>query len=137
MATTEDRRLIELTSQQNDQHFQVGDIYLGRVNKIAPALNACFVDIGSEKDAFLHFQDLGLVFKEFNQYLQELISGKRKSASIENISLSPTSDKNGKIEGILQRGQVILVQVTKEPIGTKGPRISTDISLAGRYCVLL
>ncbi|MFM8493605.1 MAG: Rne/Rng family ribonuclease [Bacteroidota bacterium] len=137
MATTEDRRLIELTSQQNDQHFQVGDIYLGRVNKIAPALNASFVDIGSEKDAFLHFQDLGLVFKEFNQYVQELISGKRKSASIENIGLSPTSDKNGKIEGILQRGQVILVQVTKEPIGTKGPRISTDISLAGRYCVLL
>ncbi|MBM3918086.1 MAG: Rne/Rng family ribonuclease [Sphingomonadales bacterium] len=137
IATTEDRRLIELTSQQNDQHFQVGDIYLGKVNKIAPALNACFVDIGSEKDAFLHFQDLGLVFKEFNQYVQEFITGKRKYASLENLSLNPTFDKKGKIDAILQRSQIILVQVTKEPIGTKGPRISTDISLAGRYCVLL
>lgn len=137
MATTEDRRLVEFSSQQNDQQFQVGDIYLGRVSKIASALNACFVDIGSEKDAFLHFQDLGLVFKEFNQYTQDLIAGKRKTATLENITLNPTSDKNGKIDDILQRGQVVLVQVIKEPIGTKGPRISADISLAGRYCVLL
>jgi ribonuclease G len=137
IALLEDKYLVEIHTEKKDNNFSVGDIYLGRVKKVIPGLNAAFVDIGYEKDAFLHYLDLGPNILSLNKYSKGIIGGEAIEAGLGNFKVEPVIEKAGKIATILNNKQVILVQVTKEPISTKGPRISSDISLAGRYIVLV
>ncbi|MEI7594247.1 MAG: Rne/Rng family ribonuclease [Bacteroidota bacterium] len=136
IALLEEKRLVELHVEKNDNNFSVGDIYLGRVKKIIPGLNAAFVDVGYEKDAFLHYLDLGPQIKSLNKYVKN-IQSKKTYSSIEELENESDIEKSGKIASVLTANQNIVVQIAKEPISTKGPRISTEISLAGRYLVLI
>lgn len=135
IALMEDKKLVEIHREKSSDQFSVGDIYLGKVKKIMPGLNAAFVDIGSEKDSFLHYLDLGTNVKTLNAFVTAAIEHKKQS--IANFPAEPEIEKSGKIGNVLTSGQQILVQIAKEPISTKGPRVSTEISLAGRYLVLV
>jgi ribonuclease G len=137
IALLEDKQLVELNKEKSNVQFSVGDIYLGKVKKIMPGLNAAFVDVGYEKDAFLHYLDLGPQFRSFNKFLQIAQSKKGKILPIPKLKLEAEIDKEGKITSILNPGQTVLVQIAKEPISTKGPRLSSEISIAGRNIVLL
>ncbi|MCT4664962.1 MAG: Rne/Rng family ribonuclease [Flavobacteriales bacterium] len=138
IALLHNRRLIELHKETpGENNFTVGDIYLGRVKRIMPALNAAFVDVGYEKDAFLHYHDLGPQVKSLNKFVKRSMAGKQSRWMLSGFDTQDEIDKNGQIGDVLESGQTIAVQVTKEPISTKGPRISTEISIAGRYIVLL
>jgi len=137
IALLENKQLVELNKEKSNVQFSVGDIYLGKVKKIMPGLNATFVDVGYEKDAFLHYLDLGPQFQSLNKYLQAAISKKGKQIPLSKVRLESEIDKNGKIGNILSNGQPILVQIAKEPISTKGPRLSSEISIAGRNIVLM
>ncbi len=136
-ALVEDKRLIELTREKIGTKFTVGDIYLGKVKKIMPGLNATFVDVGHEKDAFLHYLDMGPQFSTLNKFVQNITSRKGKVLSTTKIQPEPDINKHGKISQLLKAGQNILVQVAKEPISTKGPRLTSELSIAGRYMVLV
>lgn len=135
IALLEDKRLVELQQEKLSEQFSVGNIYLGKVRKIMPGLNAAFVNIGCEKDAFLHYLDIGPNTPTFNEYLKSVLSGGKRSLA--SVKRQPQLEKVGKIGDVLSPGQTILVQIAKECISTKGPRITTDISLAGRYSVLV
>src|SRR5277367_5402260 len=134
-AVLNDHKLVELIRQPNDARFSVGDIYLGKVCKIAGSLNAAFIDVGYEKDAFLHYFDLGPQFSSLNNYTQGVINGKLNHSSLMYFKMLPDINKNAKISELLTNGQNILVQIAKEPISTKGPRITSQISLAGRFLI--
>ncbi len=135
VALLEDKKLVEIHSEKASMQFSVGDIYLGKVRKIMPGLNAAFVDVGSEKDAFLHYLDLGVNARTINAFVSQAITtGKRSISRVQYLEEVP---KNGKISDVITSGQQIMVQVAKEPISTKGPRITTEISFAGRYLVLV
>lgn len=135
VALLEDKKLVEIHKEKSSAQFSVGDIYLGKVRKIMPGLNAAFVDVGSEKDAFLHYLDLGLHARTVNAFVSQAIStGKRSISRVQYLDEVP---KNGKITDVITCGQQIMVQVAKEPISTKGPRITTEISFVGRYLVLV
>ena len=136
IALCEDKVLVELNKEQCQTGFAVGDIYLGRVRKIMPGLNAAFVNIGHEKDAFIHYLDLGTQFPSLQKMVESQQPGKQ-GLRTETMKLEPALDKNGKISSYLQVGQSIMVQVAKEAISTKGPRLTSDISLAGRNVVLV
>jgi ribonuclease G len=137
IALIEDKRLVELTREKSGTKFTVGDIYLGKVKKIMPGLNATFVDVGYEKDAFLHYLDMGPQFATLNKYVQNVISRKGKVISTTKMNPEPDINKNGKISHLLKTGQNIMVQIAKEPISTKGPRLTSELSIAGRYMVLV
>ncbi len=137
IAFLEDKNLVELQKEARNISFSVGDIYLGKVKKIMPGLNAAFVDVGYEKDAFLHYLDLGPHFNSLNKFITQGAEGKKKTNSISKIPLEKELNKEGLISDILKPGQEILVQITKEPISTKGPRLTSEISLAGRNLVLI
>ncbi|HNZ72620.1 MAG TPA: ribonuclease E/G, partial [Prolixibacteraceae bacterium] len=137
IALIEDKHLVELTREKSGAKFAVGDIYLGKVKKIMPGLNAAFVDVGFEKDAFLHYLDMGPQFATLNKFVQNATSRKGKVNAMNKIHLDPDIDKNGKIVNLLKPGQIILVQVAKEPISTKGPRLTSELSIAGRNMVLV
>lgn len=130
-------RLVELHKDKNDSKFNVGDIFIAKVKKTLSSLNASFVDVGSERDAFLHYHDLGPQFLSLSKFLKQLRSGKKIDYTLKNFRFEKDIDKNGKIDDILKAKQNLLVQVVKEPISTKGPRISTELSIAGRYLVLV
>ena len=132
-----DKRLAELNREKNNIKFSVGDIYIGRVKKIMAGLNAAFVDIGYEKDAFLHYLDLGPQFNSLDKYLTKKLEGKLPDPSLDSFKLLPDIEKTGKITETLKSGQEVIVQIAKEPISTKGPRLASEISLAGRSLVLL
>ena len=136
IALLEDKRLVELKKEKSNIQFTVGDIYLGRVKKIMPGLNAVFVDVGYEKDAFLHYHDLGPQFKTLNKFLN---IARNKKGVVALHKLKPENDinKNGTISDVLTTGQEVLVQIAKEPISTKGPRLTSELSLAGRNLVLM
>ena len=136
IALCEDKVLVELNKEQSQTGFSVGDIYLGKVRKIMPGLNAAFVNIGHEKDAFIHYLDLGSQFLSLERVVNSRQPGKR-GLKVESMKLEPNIDKDGKLENYLQVGQTIMVQVAKEAISTKGPRLTADISLAGRNVVLV
>ncbi len=136
IALCEDKVLVELNKEQCQSGFAVGDIYLGKVRKIMPGLNAAFVNVGHEKDAFIHFLDLGIQFESLNKLVSSHQPGKR-GLRVENMKLAEPVGRGGKISSHLQVGQEIMVQVAKEAISTKGPRLTADISLAGRNVVLL
>ncbi|MCG3166842.1 MAG: Ribonuclease G [Bacteroidia bacterium] len=137
IALLKDKQLVELHKQRSSNNFSVGDIYLGKVKKIMPGLNAAFVNIGYEKDAFLHYLDLGPQINSFIKFTQQVQSGKQNASRLDYVRPEKDINKGGKIDEVVKSGQQILVQVAKEPISTKGPRITSEISIAGRYIVLL
>ena len=136
IAILQDGKLVELHKEKTNNNFSVGDIYLGKVRKIMPGLNATFVNVGYEKDAFLHYLDLGAKFNSFAKFTKGVAGGKINSSSLD-IEFEPEIEKTGKIEKTLKSSDQILVQIAKEPISTKGPRLSSEISIAGRYLVLV
>lgn len=137
IALLEEKVLVELNQDKSNPNHMVGDVYLGRVKKIMPGLNAAFIDVGYEKDAFLHYLDLGTNVRTVNTFIKRCITEHNTDTSIENVKFEPEIEKNDKISHVLTSGQSILVQIAKEPISTKGPRVSTEISFAGRYLVLV
>ena len=137
IALTEDKVLVEFQKEGREASFSVGNMYLGRVKKIMPGLNACFVDVGSSKEAFLHYQDLGSHYNCYHKYVKQVISDKKKLAPYTKAVGQPELPKDGSISNVLQTGQEIVVQVVKEPISTKGPRLTADLSFAGRFLVLV
>lgn len=137
IALLEDKVLVELHKEKSNQSFQVGDIYLGKVHKIMPGLNAAFVDVGYEKDAFLHYLDLGPQVRSLSKYTKLALAGKSVKIPIEQFIAEEDIEKTGKITQVLKVNQSVLVQIEKEPISSKGPRISSEISLAGRFLVLV
>ncbi len=138
IALTEDDRLQEVSREKRDQdNFSVGNIYYGRVKKVMPALNAVFVDVGHEKEAFLHYLDLGSQFRTLQSYVTKAVSDRRRIPLINKTPRQPEVGKEGQIADVLKVGDPILVQVSKEPINTKGPRLTAEISIAGRNIVLI
>ena len=137
IALLEDKSLVELQSEGRNISFSVGNMYLGRIKKLMPGLNACFVDVGYEKDAFLHYLDLGPQFNSLEKFIKQTLSDKKKLTSISKATLLPDLDKDGTVSNTLKVGQEVVVQIVKEPISTKGPRLTSEISFAGRYLVLI
>ncbi len=136
IALLEDKRLVELQREGTNDQFAVGDLYLGKITKVVPGLNAAFVNVGFEKDAFLHYTDLGPTIRSLMKFTRSAIAGNRKTPMLEGFKFEPEILKGGKIKEVLQSRQSILVQIMKEPISTKGPRLSCELSIAGRYLVL-
>ena len=136
IALLEDKRLVEFQREGRSEHFSVGNIYLAKVRKLMPGLNACFVNVGYERDAFLHYLDLGTRYKTQEKFLQMLGDG-RRNISLDKVSKQPEIEKEGTIQSTLKVGQEILVQIVKEPISTKGPRLTSELSFAGRFLVLI
>lgn len=137
IALCQNKRLIEYHFDETEHQFSVGDIYFGTVKKVVSGLNAAFIDIGYEKDAFLHYHDLSPNIQSLNRFTKDVIAKRPVSLKLKNFQLDPQIDKLGKIVDVLSKNQPILVQVVKEPISSKGPRLSCDISIAGRYIVLV
>ncbi|MCH5177998.1 MAG: Rne/Rng family ribonuclease [Prevotellaceae bacterium] len=137
IALLEDQRLVEFQREDQDSKYAVGNIYAARVKKIMPALNACFVEVGHEREAFLHYQDLGAQFLSLEKYVKQVVSDRRHLAPMDKVKRQPDLPKVGEIQNVLELGQEILVQITKEPISTKGPRLTGEISFPGRYLVLI
>ncbi|HRP52558.1 MAG TPA: Rne/Rng family ribonuclease [Fluviicola sp.] len=137
LALLRDGKLIELHEEQGGTDFAVGDIYLGKVRKVVPSLNAAFVDVGYDKDAFLHYLDLGAQFQSLDKFTKDTLHGKQNVADLLYFKSEKDIPKDGKITDILSSSAPILVQVAKEPISSKGPRLSAEITLAGRYLVLV
>lgn len=138
IALTEEGRLVSLQKESRDITYAVGDIYLAKVKKLMPGLNAAFVNVGYEKDAFLHYLDLGSQFSSYSSFLTKALDRKeRKTPSLSDMQLLPDIDKHGSIADVLAPGQELLVQIVKEPISSKGPRLTTEITLTGRYMVLI
>lgn len=137
IALLKDKKLIELQKEPKNIKYAVGDIYLGKVRKVLPGLNAAFVDVGYEKDAFLHYLDLGPQFSSLNNFVQNTRKGKEKTANLLYFKGEPDIPKEGSISNLITVGQEVLVQVAKEPISTKGPRIGSEISIPGRHIVLV
>ena len=135
VAVLEDKKLMEIHREKSSMQFSVGDIYLGKVKKIMPGLNAAFVDVGSDKEAFLHYLDLGVNARTVNAFVSQAVTtGKRSISRVQYLDEVP---KNGRISDVITSGQQLMVQVAKEPISTKGPRVTTEVSFAGRYLVLV
>ena len=137
LALLEDKQLIELNKEKRNVKFSVGDVYLGKVKKIMPGLNAAFINVGYERDAFLHYLDLGAQFRTQHKYYQTALQKQGKVPPVHKFKPEPDIDKDGKITDVLVTGQTVIVQITKEPISTKGPRLASEISLAGRNLVLM
>ena len=137
IALLEDGRLVSLQKESRNLAYAVGDIYVAKVKKLMPGLNAAFVNVGYEKDAFLHYLDLGPHFSSYSAFLEQLF-GDRKAPlpQVQKMKLLPDIDKHGTISDQLQSGRELMVQIVKEPISSKGPRLTTEISFTGRYLVL-
>ncbi len=137
IALLEDKKLVEYQNEPRSASFSVGNIYIAKVKKLMPGLNACFVDVGFERDAFLHYLDLGSQFNSYAKYLKQVGSDRKKLYPISKASRQPDLKKDGSIATTLTSGQEVLVQIVKEPISTKGPRLTGELSFAGRYLVLI
>ena len=137
IALLEDSRLVSMQKESRNASYAVGDIYLAKVKKIMPGLNASFVNVGHEKEAFLHYLDLGSHFSSYHAFVKQLLDDKKHLPSISKMKLLPDIDKHGTIGEVLQPGSELLVQIVKEPISTKGPRLTTEITFTGRYLVLI
>lgn len=136
IALLEDKKLVELHSEKTDARFAVGDLYLGKVKKLIPGLNAAFVDVGHEKDAFLHYTDLSPYARSLLKFTQQAINDKTEGFDFSSFENEPEIIKTGKINDVLNGKPNILVQILKEPIAAKGPRLSCEVSLPGRFVVL-
>jgi ribonuclease G len=137
LALLKDGKLVELHEEKGNTDFTVGDIYLGKVRKVVPSLNACFVDVGYDKDAFLHYLDLGPQFQSMARFTKDTIEKRQNSSKLQYFKALEDIPKDGKITEAVSHTQQILVQVAKEPISSKGPRLSSEITLAGRFIVLV
>ena len=137
IALLEDGKLFELHEEQDSNEFTVGDLFLGRVKKLAPNLNAAFVNIGYDKDAFLHYQDLGPDFLSYQKFIKDTFAKRHNTPSLKSFEIQKEINKNGTVDKVVAKDDNVLIQITKEPISTKGPRISTQISLTGRFLVLI
>jgi ribonuclease G len=137
IALLEDKKLVELHNEKADASFAVGDLYLGKVKKLIPGLNAAFVDVGFEKDAFLHYTDLSPYARSLIKFTQQAMADKSPEGfDFSKFEIEPEIVKTGKINEVLGQRPNILVQILKEPIAAKGPRLSCEISLPGRFVVL-
>jgi ribonuclease G len=137
IALLEDKKLVELHNEKTDANFAVGDLYLGKVKKIIPGLNAAFVDVGFEKDAFLHYSDLSPYAKSIIKYTQAAMSDKSEHGfDFARFQSEPEIIKTGKINEVLNGKPNVLVKILKEPIAAKGPRLSCELSLPGRFVVV-
>ena len=137
IAVLEDKNLVELQKEARNVSFAVGDIYLGKVKKLMPGLNAAFIDVGYKKDAFLHYLDIGPNFNTQQKFIKQALGESKKIPSVPKMQILPEIEKDGSISDILKVGQEVLVQIAKEPISTKGPRLTSELSFAGRYIVLI
>ena len=137
IALLEDKRLVEYQSEPREVSFSVGNVYAAKVKKLMPGLNACFVDVGFERDAFLHYLDLGSQFDSYAKYLKQVQSDRKKLYPFAKASRLPDLKKDGSVQTTLTSGQEVLVQIVKEPISTKGPRLTCELSFAGRYLILI
>lgn len=137
IALLEDKSLVEYQDEPRTASFSVGNIYVAKVKKLMPGLNACFVDVGFERDAFLHYLDLGTQFSSYEKYLKQVQSDRKKLFPFNKATRLPDLKKDGSVQNTLKVGQEVLVQIVKEPISTKGPRLTCDLSFAGRYMVLI
>lgn len=135
-ALLEDGRLVSLQKEARNIQYAVGDIYLAKVKKLMPGLNAAFVNVGYEKDAFLHYLDLGAHFATYAEFLKQLFADRKRLPKLSQFKPLPDIDKHGSVSDALVPGQELLVQIVKEPISSKGPRLTTEISFTGRYLVL-
>lgn len=129
--------LTELHKEKGSDDFTVGDVYLGKVRRVVPSLNAAFVDVGYDKDAFLHYLDLGQQFASLNKFTKRTLKGELRANMLAEGELEADIEKEGKIKEVLSGGMNILVQIAKEPISSKGPRLCSELTLAGRYLVLV
>ena len=137
IAVLEDKNLVELQKEVRDDSYSVGNIYLAKVKKLMPGLNAAFIDVGYKKDAFLHYLDLGPNFNSQQKFLRLILNDPKKKQEIGKAQILPEINKDGAISEVLKIGQEILVQIAKEPISTKGPRLTAELSFAGRYLVVI
>ena len=137
IALLEDKRLVEYQNEPRSANFSVGNIYIAKVKKLMPGLNACFVDVGYERDAFLHYLDLGTQFNSYAKYLKQVQSDRKRLYPFDKATRLPELQKDGSIQQTLSAGQEVLVQIVKEPISTKGPRLTGELSFAGRFLVLI
>lgn len=137
IAYLEDRRVVELHHEKTNKLFSVGDIFLGRVKKIVPGLNAAFIEVGHPKDAFLHYLDLGPQVRTLQAYVKSVQSSENNIRPLGKVKFLPEIKKDGKMASVFKGGQPILVQVEKEAISTKGPRLTCEISLPGQYIILV
>ncbi|MBK9256554.1 MAG: Rne/Rng family ribonuclease [Saprospiraceae bacterium] len=136
IALIENGKLVELHRQKSNSSSTVGDIFLGSIKKLMPGLNASFMDIGHRKDAFLHYTDLGPQINSLIKYTNQVMKGQYNSPLLESFELEPDNPKTGKVDQVFDKNTHVLVQVLKEPISTKGPRLSCELTLPGRYVVL-
>lgn len=136
IALVENKILVELQQEQSENNFSVGDIFVGKIKKLSPTLNAAFVDIGHERDAFLHYTDLSPQALSVAKYAKQGLTQKLNTHLLADFEPEKDIIKTGKITEVLSKNDSILVQIVKEPISTKGHRISCELSLAGRYLVL-
>jgi ribonuclease G len=136
-ALLKDGKLIELHKDEDSNDFSVGDVFIAKIRKAVPGLNAAFVNVGYEKDAFLHYHDLGPKISTLLKFTKRVSTGKLNDFSLKDYPFEKDIDKDGKINDVLKSNQSMLVQIVKEPISTKGPRISSELSIAGRYIVLV
>lgn len=137
IALLEDKKLVELHNEKADANFAVGDLYLGKVKKLIPGLNAAFVDVGFEKDAFLHYTDLSPYVKSILKFTNISINDHTEGGfDFGRFPVEPEIVKTGKIAEVLSGRPNVLVQILKEPIAAKGPRLSCELSLPGRFVVI-
>ena len=137
IALLEESRLVSLQKESRDASFAVGNLYIAKVKKLMPGLNAAFVNVGYEKDAFLHYLDLGSQFNTYAQFIKSLLDDQKHIPNISKFKPLPDIDKHGTITDVLHDAQEVIVQIAKEPISTKGPRLTTEISFTGRFLVLI
>ena len=136
-ALLKEGKLIELNKETNDNKISVGDVFLAKIGKTLAGLNAAFVDVSYQKDGFLHYHDLGAQLLSLSKFIKGVNTGKQKDFTLKNFHLEKDIYKNGNIDDVLKTGQELLVQIVKEPISTKGPRLNAELSIAGRYLVLI
>ena len=136
-ALLEDGRLVSLQKESRDASYAVGNLYIAKVKKLMPGLNAAFVNVGFEKDAFLHYLDLGSQFNTYSAFMEEILKDRLHVPNISKITPKPDSDKHGTVTYTLRQGQELIVQIAKEPISAKGPRLTTEISFTGRFLILI
>ncbi|MFM7401311.1 MAG: Rne/Rng family ribonuclease [Bacteroidota bacterium] len=136
LALREAGKLAELHHQETNNNFAVGDIFIGKIRKLMPGLNAAFVDIGHRKDAFLHYTDLGPKLRSLIKWSNGVINGSINTHRLDNFKYEDEIVKTGKIDQVLSKRWPVLIQILKEPISTKGPRLSCELTLPGRYMVI-
>lgn len=137
IALLEDSRLVSLQKEARNIAYAVGDIYLAKVKKLMPGLNAAFVNVGYEKDAFLHYLDLGSHFASYSDFVQQTLDNPKNPPVLSKMKLKPEIPKTGSVSDVLETGRQMLVQIVKEPISSKGPRLTSEITFTGRYMVLI